>query len=187
LPIEAYPDVADTWVQVITQWPRHAAEETERQVSLPVELEMAGVPHMTHLRSTSIFDLSVVTLIFEDGTDGYFARQQLVERLQNAELPEDVQPNLGPLASHDITLSEGTEALAHSNRSAGGGFIQVGPQSVNVRGVGLIRSPEELLNISIKTSTNGTPILLRDAADVEIGHAPRRSTRGCVLPTRRPR
>lgn len=99
LPIEAYPDVADTWVQIITQWPGHAAEEVERQITLPTEREMNGVPKQTALRSTSIAGLSVVTLIFEDGTDSYFARQQVLERLHNIDLPPDAVPDLGPLAS----------------------------------------------------------------------------------------
>ena len=99
LPIEAYPDVADTWVQIITQWPGHAAEEVERQITLPTEREMNGVPKQTALRSTSIAGLSVVTLIFEDGTDSYFARQQVLERLHNIDLPSDAVPDLGPLAS----------------------------------------------------------------------------------------
>src|SRR5262245_28300544 len=80
VPIEAYPDVSDTFVQVITQWPGHASEEVERQLTLPIELEMNNAPRKTHLRSTSIYGLSVVTLVFEEGTDTYFARQQVVER-----------------------------------------------------------------------------------------------------------
>ena len=99
LPIEADPDVADVSVQVITQWSGHAAEELERQVSLPVELEMNGVPRKVHLRSTSIFGLSVVTLVFEEGTDIYFARQQVNERLGQVVLPAGVQARVGPLAS----------------------------------------------------------------------------------------
>ena len=99
VPIEADPDVADTWVQVITQWPGHAAEEVERQITVPTEREMNGVPKQTALRSTSIAGLSVVTLIFEDGTDSYFARQQVLERLHNIDLPPDAVPDLGPLAS----------------------------------------------------------------------------------------
>src|ERR1700676_291377 len=66
LPIEAYPDIADTWVQVITQWPGHAAEEIERQLTVPIEVVMNGVPHHTYLRSISLFGLSVVTMIFDD-------------------------------------------------------------------------------------------------------------------------
>lgn len=99
LPIEAYPDVADTWVQVITQWPGHAAEEIERQITVPTERVMNAVPKQTAIRSTSIAGLSVVTLIFEDGTDSYFARQQVLEKLGAIELPPGVDPNLGPMAS----------------------------------------------------------------------------------------
>jgi heavy metal efflux system protein len=99
LPIEAYPDVADTWVQIITQWPGHAAEEVERQITLPTERVMNGVPRQNAIRSTSIAGLSVVTLIFEDGTDSYFARQQVLERLGQIDLPDAVTPTLGPLAS----------------------------------------------------------------------------------------
>ena len=99
LPIEAYPDVADTWVQIITQWPGHAAEEVERQITLPVERQMNGVPKQTAVRSTSIAGLSVVTLIFEDGTDSYFARQMVTGRLGQIDLPDGAQVALGPLAS----------------------------------------------------------------------------------------
>ncbi len=99
LPIEAYPDVADTWVQIITQWPGHAAEEVERQITLPAERVMNGVPKQSSLRSTSIAGLSVVTLIFEDGTDSYFARQQVLERLGSIDLPPGANNDLGPLAS----------------------------------------------------------------------------------------
>ena len=96
LPVEAYPDVANTWVQVITQWPGHAAEEVEQQITIPVETQMNGVPQLTSLRSSSLFGLSVVTMIFEDGTDTIFARQQALEKLQNAVLPPSVNPQLGP-------------------------------------------------------------------------------------------
>ncbi|MBX3261868.1 MAG: efflux RND transporter permease subunit [Labilithrix sp.] len=99
LPIEAYPDVADTWVQIITQWPGHAAEEIERQITIPTERVMNGVPKKTALRSTSVGGLSVVTVVFEDGTDSYFARQQVSERLDRIELPAGVSSVLGPLAS----------------------------------------------------------------------------------------
>ena len=99
LPIEAYPDVADTWVQIITQWPGHAAEEVEQVITLPTERIMNGVPKQNAIRSTSIAGLSVVTLIFQDGTDSYFARQQVIERLGQIDLPDGASPDLGPLAS----------------------------------------------------------------------------------------
>ncbi|MFO0640409.1 MAG: CusA/CzcA family heavy metal efflux RND transporter [Polyangiaceae bacterium] len=99
LPIEAYPDVADTWVQVVTQWPGHAAEEVERQITVPTERELGAVPKKSAMRSTSIAGLSVVTLVFEDGTDSYFARQQVTERMGRISLPPGVDQSLGPLAS----------------------------------------------------------------------------------------
>ena len=66
LPVEAYPDVANNYVQIITQWPGRAAEEIEQQVTIPLEIQMAGIPHMTHLRSTSLAGLSSITMIFDD-------------------------------------------------------------------------------------------------------------------------
>ncbi len=99
LPIEAYPDVADTWVQIITQWPGHASEEVERQITIPTERVMNGVSKRIAVRSTSIAGLSVVTLIFDEGTDSYFARQQALERLGQIDLPDGVTATLGPLAS----------------------------------------------------------------------------------------
>lgn len=99
LPIEAYPDVADTWVQVIVQWPGHATEEIELQITIPTERVMNGVPRKTSIRSTSVSGLSVVTLLFEDGTDSYFARQQVTERLAHITLPAGVEAQVGPLAS----------------------------------------------------------------------------------------
>src|SRR5262249_59027725 len=96
LPVEAYPDVADTWVQVITQWPGHAAEEIEQQVTVPVEVQMNGIAHLTHLRSISLFGLSVVTLLFDDEASGFQSRQQVLEKLAQANLPPNVTPQLGP-------------------------------------------------------------------------------------------
>ena len=99
LPIEAFPDVQDVQVQIVTQFRGQAPEEVERAISLPVELGMAGTPGMTQVRSVSITGLSVVTLTFADGTNDYFARQQVMERLQSVTLPPNVQPALGPLAT----------------------------------------------------------------------------------------
>ena len=96
LPIEAYPDVADTYVQVITQWPGHAAEEVEQQITVPLEVTLNGVAHMTHLRSVSLAGLSVVTVIYDDQTTTFNARQEALDRLQQATLPANVNPSLGP-------------------------------------------------------------------------------------------
>src|ERR1700694_5723143 len=96
LPVEAYPDVADTYVTIITQWPGHAAEEVEQQVSIPIEAQMNGVAHLTHLRSISEFGLSSVTLIFDEQADNLVSRQQVLEKLQQVSLPPNLNPQLGP-------------------------------------------------------------------------------------------
>ena len=99
LPIEAYPDVMNTQVQVITQWPGHAAEEVEKLITVPLENSLNGVPRVSSLRSRSLFGLSVVYLGFDDGVDDYFARQQVMERVAAADIPTGVQPALSPLSS----------------------------------------------------------------------------------------
>ena len=95
LPVEAYPDVANNNVQVITQWPGRAAEEVEQQVTMPLEIAMNGIPHMEHLRSTSLFGLSSVTLIFDDQSSNEWNRQKVLERLAQATLPQGLQPQMG--------------------------------------------------------------------------------------------
>src|SRR5271154_5859569 len=99
MPVDAYPDLAPPQVEIITQWPDHAAEEVERLVTLPLELEMNGVPHMVVMRSISLYGLSDLILTFEDSTDDYFARQIVFERLAQATLPTGVTPSLAPLFS----------------------------------------------------------------------------------------
>ncbi len=99
LSIEAFPDVQDTQVIIVTQYPGQAPEEVERTVTLPIEREMSGVPRQTQLRSVSIAGLSVVTLTFADGTDDYFARQQVLEKLQGVTLPPGLSPTLAPLTT----------------------------------------------------------------------------------------
>ena len=99
MPIEAFPDVQDVQVQIVTQSLGQAPEEVERSITLPIEREMSGVPRMTQLRSVSITGLSVVTLTFADNTDDYFARQQVMEHLQNVTLPPGLQPGLAPLTN----------------------------------------------------------------------------------------
>jgi len=99
MPVDAYPDLSPPQVQLITQWPGHAAEEIERLVTLPIELEMNGVPQMVVMRSISLYGLSVVTLTFEEKTNDYFARQVVFERLAQASLPAGVTPTMAPLFS----------------------------------------------------------------------------------------
>jgi cobalt-zinc-cadmium resistance protein CzcA len=96
LPIEAYPDVADTYTQIITQWPGHAAEEAEQQITVPLEVQLNGVAHMTHLRSVSLAGLSVITIIYDDQITTLNARQEVIDRLQQVTLPQGVNPGLGP-------------------------------------------------------------------------------------------
>jgi len=96
LPIEAYPDVADTYAQVITQWPGHAAEEVEQQITVPLEVNLNGVAHLTHLRSVSLAGLSVITMIYDDDITTFNARQEVLDRLQLVTLPPGVNPGLGP-------------------------------------------------------------------------------------------
>lgn len=95
LPVEAYPDVANNYVQIITQWPGRAAEEVEQQVTLPLEIGMAGIPHMSHLRSTSLAGLSSLTLIFDDDSINDWNREKVLERLSQVTLPTGLQPQIG--------------------------------------------------------------------------------------------
>jgi cobalt-zinc-cadmium resistance protein CzcA len=95
LPVEAYPDVANNYVQIITQWPGRAAEEVEKQVTIPVEIQMNGIPHLEHLRSVSLFGLSSVILIFDDESSNDWNRQKALERLSQVTLPAGLQPQMG--------------------------------------------------------------------------------------------
>ncbi|HEY3618104.1 MAG TPA: efflux RND transporter permease subunit, partial [Candidatus Sulfotelmatobacter sp.] len=95
LPIEAYPDVADNYVEIITQWPGISAEQIEQQVTIPLETVMNGIPGVVHLRSFSLFGLSDLKLIFEDGTDNAWNRERVLERLSQVTLPTGVVPQMG--------------------------------------------------------------------------------------------
>src|SRR5215471_4026620 len=99
LPIEAFPDVTDVQVSVITLFPGHAPEEVEKQITIPLEIELSGLPHSVRLFSHTQFGLSFIYITFDDGVNDYFARQQVLERLNNADLPDGVKPAMGPLAS----------------------------------------------------------------------------------------
>jgi cobalt-zinc-cadmium resistance protein CzcA len=95
LPVEAYPDVANNYVQVITQWPGRAAEEIEQQVTIPLEISMNGIPHLDHLRSFSVFGLSSIMMIFDDESQNDWNRQKVLERLSQVNLPAGLQPQIG--------------------------------------------------------------------------------------------
>src|ERR1700680_1297809 len=95
LPVEAYPDVANNYVQIITQWSGRAAKEVEQQVTIPIEIQVNGIPHLQHLRSASLFGLSSVMLIFDDNSENDWNRQKVLERLSQVTLPNGLQPQMG--------------------------------------------------------------------------------------------
>src|SRR3984957_10337815 len=99
LPIDAYPDLSPPHVEIITQWPGHAAEEVERLITIPIELEMNGIPKLDALRSISLYGLSSVQMNFQYTTDPYFVREQAFERVTDATVPQGVTPSLSPLFS----------------------------------------------------------------------------------------
>jgi heavy metal efflux system protein len=99
LPIEAFPDVTDVQVSVVTLFPGHAPEEVEKQVTIPLEIAMSGLPRAVRMFSHTQFGLSFIYITFDDGANNYLVRQQVLERLQNAELPEGIKPQIGPLTS----------------------------------------------------------------------------------------
>ena len=99
LPVDAYPDIAPPMVEIVTQWPGQAAEEIERLITVPIETEMNGLPNLDLVRSISLYGLSDVRLVFKDGTDNYFAREQVFERLRGVGVPDGVTPDVAPLFS----------------------------------------------------------------------------------------
>src|SRR5215831_1173725 len=200
MPVDAYPDLSPPMVELITQWPGHAAEEMERLVTLPLEVEMNGVPHLVVMRSISLYGLSDIRLTFEEDTDDHFARQVVFERLADVTLPTGVTPSLAPLFSpsglvyryviespdrtsqvlldpariysYHLAVPQVIQALANNNANTGGGFYSQGGQFYYVRGVGLVRDTRDIGNIVVG-SNHGTPIRVGDIGRVEIGNAPR--------------
>ncbi len=234
LPVQAFPDVQNVFVQVVTQYPGQAPEEVEKLISLPIERVMNGVPHLMNMRSVSIFGLSVVTLTFDDGAEDYFSRQQVLERLHNADIPDDTKPQLGPLSTgvgeilryvidaknlslveqralqdwviepkirtmqgvadvvsygggvkeykvaakpdrlknFNISLQQLFDAIAANNNNTGGGYIEHGDEALVVRGIGLLKSADEIGEIVVNTH-DGVPIRIKDVADISVGPQPR--------------
>ena len=232
LPVEAYPDIADNYVTVITQWPGRAAEEVEQQVTIPIEIQMNGLPHMTHLRSESIFGLSFVLMIFDDSSDNDWNRQKVLERLAQVTLPDGLSPSMGTdwstvgqiywytlrstnpaidvmelksiqdwtllkefksvpnivdvtsfggslreyqvrldpdkLVSYGLTIGQVEQQLSSNNVNAGGSFVQVGLQQMNVRTLGLFGSVEDIAQTMLKTQ-NGTALRVKDLGEVTQG------------------
>jgi len=230
LEIDAYPDIADVTSMVITQYPGHAAETVEEQITIPIERALNGMPGLMVMRSKSTFGLSMITLVFADGMDDYFARQLIRERLLEAELPEGAEPELEPLTSptgeifrytihsdiysqrelrefqdwiiipklreifgvaevithggettqfqceldpeklqkYGISLEDVIEAVEINNSNAGGGRVVRGDLAYVIRGIGLVRSLQDLGNVVI-TSVSGTPVFLRDLGELKLG------------------
>ncbi|MDO1527266.1 CusA/CzcA family heavy metal efflux RND transporter [Fulvimonas sp. R45] len=234
LPMDAYPDLSPPMVEIITQWPGHSAEEVERLITVPVELAMSGVPRLKVKRSISLYGLSDVTLTFEDGTDNYFARQRVFNRLGGIGLPDGVSPSVSPLSSPSgliyryvlqspdrspmelktledwvvapqyrsvpgvaddsgfgggtmqyqvllnptkiaalgLSVAQVQAALAANNGNAGGGFYSQGGQFYYVRGLGRLKTVEDIGDVVLAVH-DGTPILVKDVGTVKIGIAPR--------------
>jgi len=239
LPVEAFPDVTDVQTTVITLVPGHAAEEVEKQVTIPLEIALAGVPHAVRMFSHTQFGLSFLTITFDDQVDDYFARQRVLERLQQADLPPEVQPQLAPLSTpvgelyryrlvsdtatpadlrgiedwvvernlkmapgvadvvgrggfikqyqvnvdlarmraYGVGLQQVFTALGRGNVNAGGNYLEEGEQQYLIRGVGLLRSADDIGAIVV-AEHGGTPLLVRDIADVRVGAVPRQGLVG---------
>jgi len=234
LPVDAYPDLSPPSVEIVTQWPGHTAEEVERLITVPAEQGMTGIPKTDNVRSISLYGLSVVTLTFDNGTDNYFARQQVFNRLGDLSLPDGVKPSVSPLSSPSgliyryvlqssdrspmelktfedwvvepqyravagvaddsgfgggtmqyqvlldpakiagvgLTAQQVQAALAANNANAGGGFYAQGGQFYYVRGVGRLRTLEDIGNVVLAVH-DGNPVLVKDVGRVVIGIAPR--------------
>jgi cobalt-zinc-cadmium resistance protein CzcA len=239
LPVEALPDVTDTQVQVITLYPGRAAEEVEKQITFPIEVALAGMPNSIRMFSHTQFGLSFIILTFNDAANAYFARQQVLERLRDADLPPNVQPQLAPLSTavgeiyryrvksgsfderelrtiqdwtisrqlrliagvadvvsfggfikqyevnpdlakmkyYKISLQQLFTALSGGSSNAGGGYVEQGRQQFLIRGIGLLRSSEEILDIVV-AERNGIPVLVRHIATLTIGSVPRQGVVG---------
>ncbi len=233
LPIEAFPDVSDIQVNVITLYPGRAPEEVEKQVTMPIETVLNGLPHLIRMFSHTQFGLSFIMLTFDERTTDTQARQQALERLATADLPQGIQPQLAPLSTaigeiyrytvkgegystrdlrtledwviernlrsvpgiadvvpyggrvktyevnpnlarmryYGISLQQLYTALGRGNANVGGSKVTHGSQQYLIRGVGLLRSAQEINTIVI-AAHNGTPVLVRDIADVSVGNIP---------------
>jgi cobalt-zinc-cadmium resistance protein CzcA len=239
LSVEAFPDVTDTQVTVIALYPGRAAEEVEKQVTLPLETGLSGLPNSIRVFSHTQFGLSFTVITFDEKADVNLARQQVNERLSAVDLPDgaqvniapnatpvgeimryrvrgdglsttdlrtiedwtieralrqvpgiadvvtmggfikqyEVQPDLDKLRAYKLTFQNLLDALGRGNSNAGGSYVAQGSQQFAIRGIGLLRSPEEIGQI-VLGSRNGTPILIRDVAQIKLGAVPRLGTTG---------
>jgi heavy metal efflux system protein len=236
IPIDAFPDLTNNQVVIITEAPGMAPAEVEQLITFPIEAAMMGLPHTEKVRSISKLGLSIVTIIFEDSVMVYFARQLVNERLLDARarIPAGLEPSLGPVAtafgeiyqytiesddhspmdlktlhewqmkyqlravpgvneintwggltrqyhvivdparlrSYSLTLRDVFERVRENNNNFGGGFIEHGSEQYTVRGLGRVRTSEELKQI-VLASHAGTPVYLGDVAEVQVGPMPR--------------
>ncbi|GAB3503081.1 CusA/CzcA family heavy metal efflux RND transporter [Curvibacter fontanus] len=234
LSVEAFPDVTDTQVTVISLFPGRAAEEVEKQVTLPVETALAGLPNSIRLFSHTQFGLSYTVVTYDDSANVNLARQQVMERLNGVDLPPgaqvniapnatpvgeimryrlrgdgksttdlrtqqdwvveralrqvpgvadvvamggfikqyEVQPDLDKLRAYKLTFQNLLDALGRGNSNAGGSYVAQGSQQFAIRGIGLLRSADDIGRI-VLDSRNGTPILIRDVAQIKLGSVPR--------------
>jgi cobalt-zinc-cadmium resistance protein CzcA len=243
LPIDALPDITDNQVQIITLAPTLATQEVEQFVTYPIEKVMGNLPDIVEMRSFSRFGLSVITIVFKDHVNIYFARQLINERLKQAEkeIPETMgKPELAPvttglgeiyqyvihpkkesdnkysamdlrtmqdwivsrqlygipgvaevtgfggitkqyqvsinpdrLKAMNVTLPEVFSALEHNNENTGGAYIDKKPNAYFIRGIGMVKSIQDIENIIVKNSTSGIPVLIKDVSQVGFGSPPR--------------
>ena len=234
LNIEAYPDPSPPMMEIITQNSGQSAEEIERYITIPIEIAVAGMPSLAHVRSISLYGLSDVKVQFAYDTDYYADLQQVLNRLNTLQLPNSAQPVISPesavgevfryelvgapgvsltdlkttqdwvlerrfrtipgvidvvgwggltkefhvdvdlnkLTAYHVTLAQVLQAISNSNLNVGARTLRMGQQSANVRGIGLIRSLEDINNIVLAQS-GGTPVYLKDVAQTEVGHTER--------------
>ena len=234
LSVEAFPDVTDTQVTIIALYPGRAAEEVEKQVTLPIEVAVSGLPNALRVFSHTQFGLSFTVVTYDDKADVMQARQQVSERLRGIDLPTgvdatiapnstpvgevmryrlrgdgfsttdirstqdwvvernlrqvpgvadvvamggaikqyEVQPDLDKLRAYKLTFQNLLDALGRGNANAGGSYVAQGAQQYAIRGIGLLRSADDIGQI-VLSSRGGTPILIRDVAQVKIGAVPR--------------
>ena len=239
LSVEAFPDVTDTQVTVIALYPGRAAEEVEKQVTLPIEVALSGLPNSIRVFSHTQFGLSFTVVTYDDKADVLAVRAQVNERLRGVDLPPgvdatiapnatpvgeimryrvrgdgrnttelrtiedwtieralrqvpgvadvvamggyikqyEVQPDLDKLRATKLTFQNLLDALGRGNSNAGGSYVAQGAQQYAIRGIGLLRSADDIGRIVVSTR-GGTPILVRDLAEVKIGAVPRLGTVG---------
>src|SRR6266702_2749322 len=234
LNIEAYPDPAPPIIEIIAQRPGQSPEEMERYVTVPIEIAIASTPGLRYIRSNTVYALSFIRLQFDYGRDYHFVRQQTINRLREADLPQGVQPVISPagtiseifryelkgppgmdvmelktlqdwvverklrivpgvsdvlvlggktkefqaeidltrMRAFGVSIPQIISAIATNNANVGGRTIAMGEQAVNVRGVGSVRSLEDIGNI-VLTQQGGLPVLVSDVAKMQIGFTPR--------------